>query len=603
MKPKLLFWSRVCSILIDLSVVYSFSLLLQLLIWKFTFIDFPVIFASTFLFYYLLCYLFFKGKTLAKYVTKLSVTNSGNRTTTVRTILMREFLLKWFIGVIVPFFIIKLFFSIWSVLYTVIAGVIVFLISALFLLVVKRQWWEAFSGTITIRDNSNPPGKKTAFMATFLFIISGILVTNYSKLANFSSAIKDFIPHYPVTKEVRAYTQFIKQHKEDPVDYVFDLFKTHDIVVLSERIHSEYSQYELIKRIVADKRFTDNVGNLFTECGSVSFQDSLTTYLHSSFDSESALNKATAILQRNSNAVWPLWSNTNLFDLLQSVNKINSKLQDSSKINWYFTDLPVDWRVMNHQKFLNAYTNPLRDSLMAVHILLPYNKNISIQKRRKALVIMNTRHGYGLLDDNKNVKFAREYLGTTAYLMKFLPGKVANVFLNSISIQYGYIMTPVQNGKWDRAFALAGNPNTGFNFAGSPFGEDQFDAAFFKGENVLYKDVFTGFIFYQPLTKHFQKNGFPFEFEDFQDTILKRASYISTASVESYRAQIKHYTQYPNDRVMSDPLIYAVVYNLVNIGLSIVLLLNLIIAFLVMIFQRNPNHRKEKEVHVDVVSS
>jgi uncharacterized RDD family membrane protein YckC len=100
MKPKLLFWSRVCSILIDLSVVYSFSLLLQLLIWKFTFIDFPVIFASTFLFYYLLCYLFFKGKTLAKYVTKLSVTNSGNRTTTVRTILMREFLLKWFIGAI-----------------------------------------------------------------------------------------------------------------------------------------------------------------------------------------------------------------------------------------------------------------------------------------------------------------------------------------------------------------------------------------------------------------------------------------------------------------------------------------------------------------------
>src|SRR6476661_6172077 len=108
MKPKLFFWSRVCSILIDLSVVYSLSLLLQTLIWNFTFIGFPVIFASTFLFYYLISYLFFKGKTLAKYLTNLSVTTLGNNTITARNILLREIILKWFIGIIIPFFIIKL---------------------------------------------------------------------------------------------------------------------------------------------------------------------------------------------------------------------------------------------------------------------------------------------------------------------------------------------------------------------------------------------------------------------------------------------------------------------------------------------------------------
>jgi hypothetical protein len=592
MKPKLFFWSRIWSALIDLSVVYSLSLLLQMLIWEFTFIGFPIIFASTFLFYYLICYLFFKGKTLAKFLTNLSVTTLGNNTITVRNMLLREIILKWFIGIMVPFFIIKLFFPIWSVINAAIVGVIIFLISSLFFIVVKKQWWEVFSGMITIRDYSTPRCKKAAFLSIFLLIISGVSVSNYSKFVHFNSAIKEF-PQYPDTKEVKDYARFIKQHKEDPVDYVFDLFKTHDIVVLSERVHSEYSQYELINRIVADKRFTDSIGNLFTECGSISYQDSLNSYLHSTFNSEAALNKATAILQRNSNAVWPLWTNTNLFDLLQSVNKINSKLHDSSKINWYFTDLPVDWRVMTHQKFLNAYTNPYRDSLMALHVLLPYNKTIVFQKRHKALVIMNTRHGYGLLEENKNDRFAREYMGTTAYLMKLHPGKVANVFLHSISIQYGYMFTPLQNGKWDRAFALADDPNTGFNLTGSPFGEEQFDAAFYKGTNVFYKDVFTGFIFYQPLGKHFQKNGFPYEFEAFQDTILKRASYISPALVKSFQSQINHYNQYPNERVVRDPLIYAGVYNLVNIGVSILLLFNVIIALLLLILPRVPKSQQK----------
>ncbi len=86
-------------------------------------------------------------------------------------------------------------------------------------------------------------------------------------------------------------------------------------------MHLEYTQYELISKIISDKRFIDSVANIFTECGSVSFQDTLNNYMRTSFKSGEDLDRGTATLQRNSNAIWPLWSNTNLFDLLKTVNQ------------------------------------------------------------------------------------------------------------------------------------------------------------------------------------------------------------------------------------------------------------------------------------------
>lgn len=590
MKPKpLFFWRRVCALMIDLSVVYSITIVLQALLWLFTFLAFWPLFVTVLLVYYLFCYLVFNGQTLAKHLTQLTVTTVGNKTIAVKAFLLREVVLKGIIGIVVPFFAIKHIFPLWSVLHTAIVAAITLIISLLFLLIFKRQWWEFFSGTATVRNVRQRTSGTAAFVMIASAIVAAIFVINYPSLLKHENFYKTYAPAYPITKETTAYAQFIKQHAEDPVDYIFDLFKTHDVVVLSERIHSEYSQYELIKRIVSDERFASSVGNLFTECGSISFQDTLSSYLHTTFASEDDLNKATAILQRNSNAVWPLWSNTNLFDLLKTVNKANNRLPNTSKINWYFTDLPVDWRTMSHQKFLHAYTTPQRDSLMAAHIIAPYKNIVSKQQRHKALVIMNTRHGYGLLEKNKKFRFAMEYMGTTAYLMQALPDKVANVFLNSISIRYGPMMTPVQNGKWDRAFTLAGNPNVGFNFLGSPFGKDQFDAAFFTAPDVCYQDVFTGFVFYKPLEEHYQRNGFPYEFDGFEDSILKRASYVSDASVQSYKYQLQFYKQHPSDPVTTDPLVYAYVYNLVTVrGASVLLLVGLLTAFLVLILWRKP---------------
>jgi hypothetical protein len=111
--------------------------------------------------------------------------------------------------------------------------------------------------------------------------------------------------------------------------------------------------------------------------------------------------------------------------------------------------------------------------------------------------------------------------------MKEFPGKIANVMLNSVRILAGtkdtnVSWTVLQDGKWDAAFALAGNPDTGFDFKDSPFGGDVFDYFPYKHAHT-YMDIFTGFVFFKPLEKHVMRYGIPGIFDEaFKEEFIKR---------------------------------------------------------------------------------
>jgi len=417
-------------------------------------------------------------------------------------------------------------------------------------------------------------------------LISAALIIIFLPFAGNKAAFKtklqsSFYPKYPVNRQTAKYAAFIRTHGRSPVDYIFDLYKKYDVVVLSERNHPEYSQYTFITELLKDERFRTNIGNLFTEQGSVSFQDSLNTYLHTSFRNEDALNKQTAILQRNSNAIWPLWGYTNLFDLLKTVNQLNLALPDSNRINWYFTDLPVHWETMTRDNYLAGYTALKRDSLMAMHILQQYRQEILTQKRKKALVIMNSNHGFGLLNGKTDAGIKWIDSSTTHYLMKDLPSKVANVMINTVSLKSGWLFTPVQNGKWDAAFSMAGNPSVGFDFNGSPFGDDNWDLFYLVSNRLTYKDVFTGFIFYKPLEEQYKKNGFPHEFDNFEDSLLKRAGSVGNAEYDQNKRIIDFHHKNPQADSETAPMLYALFYNVLNI---LVIPFFLFLSFLVALF-------------------
>jgi hypothetical protein len=184
---------------------------------------------------------------------------------------------------------------------------------------------------------------------------------------------------------------------------------------------------------------------------------------------------------------------------------------------------------MTKEKYSAFYKKKprIRDKVIAEQIIEKYREIMnSGSAKKKALVIMNYRHAFPHLDVTMGTQVKRiDNVG--GFLMQEFRGKTANVMLNSFRVLAGTTdtrlsWTALQNGKWDAAFALAGNPDTGFDFEGSPFGSDAFDYYPYQ-HGYTYNDIFTGFVFYKPLEKHVMQYGIPGVFnEAFREEFTKR---------------------------------------------------------------------------------
>jgi hypothetical protein len=151
-------------------------------------------------------------------------------------------------------------------------------------------------------------------------------------------------------------------------------------------------------------------------------------------------------------------------------------------------DIGVNWSTAteNDIQLRDSLVNAARDSILAVNFINYFKQ----QDTGKALVILNYRHA-----------FTKDLLGRVnagRFIAEAFPGKVANVYINSFGLKResaGVKMTAIQDGKWDAAFMKVGKNNVGFDFFGSPFGNDSFDIIPFPNE-FTYNDMFTGFVYY-----------------------------------------------------------------------------------------------------------
>ena len=577
-EPKSLIWRKLFSFLIDATVVYCIAFLIDILLSNFHKINAFYLFSISWFAYYSCFYYILKGQSLAKSLFDLQIVATNEDQVNFKTVLLREiskiFLLLVMLALVFNCTSGKAFYSMLMI------NLVIILLTFVLTLAVRKTPWDIIAKTNVVKLKVRNKKVRVISLITLMviFIITvGLKISPV--LSNPGQFKTSFYNNYPNNAETKEYTQFIQTHNQDPVDYVFELFQKYDLVVLSERLHPEYTQYELITKIINDKRF-QNIGNIYTECGSRSFQPCLNSYLKTDYKNKDSLDMAIAILQRNSNAIWPLWSNTNLFDLLENVNNLNRNLPDSLKINWYFTDIPVDWETMSPKKYVAQLNNDRRDELMANQIIDIYKAKIQKKEdRKKGLIIMNTRHGYGL---DKN-SIGKKLTNTTAFLMKTYPDKVCNVMINTVSQTFGFMFTPIQNGKWDKAFLMAGNPYVGFNFKGSPFGSDNFDVSLRGILNIKYEDVFTGFIFYGSLENHIKKDGFPFMFYNFKETLLKRASCVSSSNSEYWGKRINNKK---DGEINTGTISYGFIYNAVSIiGFSFFVFL-LIILSLIAYFKK-----------------
>jgi hypothetical protein len=328
------------------------------------------------------------------------------------------------------------------------------------------------------------------------------------------------------------YVTFLEQQKTSPVDYVMGLFEKHDVVILCERAHPEMTQYDLIFELVADPRFLEHVGHVYTELGTSSIRPRVESYLTGTPPTEADPDEQLKGIFRDFDWGTPAYVRPNYYRLLRRVRELNQPLPPDRKVRVFPSDLPFAWHGMSAEKY-QVFRKDLRrrDQIIAEQIIEKHDAiRQSADTRKKALVVMNYRHAFDHLSITRGGRTKRwENVG--GFLMAAYPGKVANVMLNSFRMLPGSSdtqagVTAVSDGRWDAAFVVVGERSVGFDFEGSPFGDDRFDY-FPLDTGQEYRDAFTGFVFHEPLRNHKMVLGIPeLVDESFEGELRRRYSII-----------------------------------------------------------------------------
>lgn len=318
---------------------------------------------------------------------------------------------------------------------------------------------------------------------------------------------------------LKEYYDFLKDQQQSPKDYIFELFRTNDIVILGERDHRESTQYDLILDILKDERFIKEIGYVYTEVGVVNQTEVGNIVLKGEYNSQEEFERELVLLYRelDYNA---LWDKYNMVKYLRGIYAINKSLPTQDRITVGFTDCAFEWEGMTREKYLdfeerNLSQRNIRDSIMASNFIDLHEKQSPINGRKKALYIQNRPHAEKI--DNIIYNYKIKTVG--GYLREKYKHQVKTVALNwynyesedSKSPEYGkgYKIELSNDGKWDAAFELTGNKPTGFTLTGTLFGQTYFDYPYGDDDKVLYQDRIDGLIFYQPFYKFSCTRGLP----------------------------------------------------------------------------------------------
>lgn len=298
----------------------------------------------------------------------------------------------------------------------------------------------------------------------------------------------------PTVRSVRNYVRFLQENRQNIPDYVMGLFDEYDHVILCERHHREMTQYDMIYRLVTDRRFTERVGVVFTEIGCAESRNGYKKFVDTDFPDDDAVERGLASFLTENQSVHLLWPNTNWFDFLKRMYYFNHGKQ--RRVEILFAD----------RNWIDRSRLHVRDSIMAGNIL----STIETEGIRKSLVIMNYRHAY-LTPGNCGHYIGRRFPGKTAVvLIHFAAPDLISVLRGKEAVK------PIRHGTWDVAFEQMPDDEFAFDFEDSPFGNDPFDhfvLPWSRERGLRYRDMFTGLIYYKAPTEQYTSVGFPHLFD------------------------------------------------------------------------------------------
>ncbi len=550
---KLLLWRRIGAAWIDLFVVYavvSFVLALSPLLGLRLALE-PLFVLSAAL--YGSVFLCWQAATPGKALLGLVLESTSGERAGVARVLGREVVGKWLLSVVVPVGVGRaLLKNGWvpTIFDLVVAGLVLFPL-LVYSLVAKRPWYDSLAGTVVRRAPANVSFPKLAAASLLIAFVLGW----GSKGLEY--AVRGLLPCrlalHQSMRSPKPYVRFLQQKPSAPVDYVLGLFDRYDVVVLCERMHAEAPQWDFIFDVVKDPRFADRVGQVFTELGNSRMQPALDALMAADGLSPPEVQSRVLELMRNW-SVWPAWNNVNFYTYLNRLYALNQSLPPAKRIIHHFTDVPADWGQLTAETMPGHWRSMAdRDEAMARRVIEGMKRLAgSGGKPAKCLVVMNYRHAFDLTGRRQDT--ARR--NTFEFIKDAFQDRVANVLLNTSVIFIG----PIAGGLWDAAFQATGNRPVGFDFAGTPFGEDCFDLFLFAPPiqaRFRYRDVFNGFVFTHPLKDQYTETGIPGYFAGIDREMRRRAALVG----KDYAIEIEHMIQQEQQghvKVKEPPLYFRV---------------------------------------------
>lgn len=312
------------------------------------------------------------------------------------------------------------------------------------------------------------------------------------------------------SREIDPYVDFLKTQDTDAKDYIFNLWKTFDVVVICERMHPEYTQYDFFFDIVTDTRFIEMRGMVYTEIFSLAGTE---MYYDLTFGDGTEDPEAVIERIQLDTGFWPSWDCRGMHDFLTKLYNFNMGLPAEKRVRWMAPLKALDWNLIQTGEDLEYWKEigKYYDFFIADNI----NKAFSRSGGTKSLVILNYRHAFM---NSTWEKGNSEVIinNNAASIMKYRFGmNVANVWLNDANTSR-LNNPPVMKGKWDAAFKALGNPRLGFDMKESPLGAAHFEIypQKWKKHNLDFEDVFHGFVFYNPVEDFVTAQYFPEYFSD-----------------------------------------------------------------------------------------
>lgn len=124
------------------------------------------------------------------------------------------------------------------------------------------------------------------------------------------SSAADLAAQTPSVPSIKALHEYADKNGVSPKDYIFKLFEKSDIVVLGERDHRDSIQYNFILDLLADPRFADRVGHVYTEVGGINMTEEVNRLLNATYTTESDFMDSLYAYYRKGECFYPLWENT-----------------------------------------------------------------------------------------------------------------------------------------------------------------------------------------------------------------------------------------------------------------------------------------------------